>query len=91
MSKNRLSLAELIRNSRIEKEISQKQLAEKLGYSSSQFVSNWERGISSPPLDKLEEICRSLGIAPNEIIETIMYETEKNLIGQFSKLTKLAK
>lgn len=88
MNKKENAVAHLIRTSRQTSGLSQKQLADELGYTSSQFISNWERGISSPPLDKLEEICNLLKITPKQIIEAIMLETETNLRRQFSKPPK---
>lgn len=35
--------------------LSQWDVAKKLGYSSPQFVSNWERGLSDPPIMTLAE------------------------------------
>jgi transcriptional regulator with XRE-family HTH domain len=61
---------------RVKKGLSQAKVAEALGYASSQFVSNWERGTSSPPLDKLPLISELLDIPPGELIELITSETE---------------
>ena len=36
--------------------LSQGQLAEKLGYTVNQFVSNWERGLCLPPFSILKKI-----------------------------------
>lgn len=41
--------------------VSQRDLADKLGYSTPQFVSNWERGISFPPVSALKKIARIVG------------------------------
>lgn len=43
---------------RLKAELSQREVSEKLGYSTPQFVSNWERGISFPPLEALPELAR---------------------------------
>lgn len=85
VDKKESPVAHLIRSSRQAAGLSQKQLADELGYTSSQFVSNWERGVSSPPFDKLEELCDLLKISPRQIIECIMVETENNLRSQFTK------
>lgn len=36
--------------------ISQNQLAIELGYTTAQFVSNWERGLISPPIETLKTL-----------------------------------
>lgn len=59
--------------------LSQGELAEKLGYSSPQFVSNWERGVANPPVHKLAQLTRLLNIPSDELIETILTETEQYL------------
>jgi transcriptional regulator with XRE-family HTH domain len=56
--------------------LSQNDLAEKLGYNTGQFVSNWERGTSSPPVDKLPMIAKILRIPAEELIDVIISETE---------------
>lgn len=43
---------------RLKAELSQREVSEKLGYSTPQFVSNWERGVSFPPLEALSELAR---------------------------------
>lgn len=54
-------IGELIRRKRFENDISQVQLAEVLDCSS-QFVANWERGVSKPPLNYIKTICKVVGI-----------------------------
>ena len=49
-------LKDVIKVKRIEKGFSQSKLAKVLGYSSGQFVSNWERGESYPPVDRLAKM-----------------------------------
>ena len=62
--------------------LSQTHLARKLGYSSGQFVSNWERGESAPPVDKLAELAESLRIPIEELVEFIIAETASYLQNQ---------
>ena len=49
-------LAKFLKEKRVQSGLSQKDVAEKLGYSTSQFISNWERGISHPPLNTLRSL-----------------------------------
>jgi transcriptional regulator with XRE-family HTH domain len=64
---------------RIRAGVSQTFLAQKLGYGSGQFVSNWERGESSPPLDKLPMLAHILEIPVKDLIDFITIETNEYL------------
>lgn len=63
------ALGKLIAKRRKELKVSQSQLAEALGYSTPQFVSNWERGISKVPVDKFRRISKKLKIQLNQMVE----------------------
>ena len=69
----------MLAQARVNAGISQIALAKKMGYSSPQYVSNWERGICGPPLDKLHILSKSLRIEPQTILDIIMAETEDYL------------
>lgn len=45
------SIGTFLKSRRIERGLTQAELAKALGYSSPQFVSNWERGLCLPPLN----------------------------------------
>jgi len=57
-----MRIPELIKKKRYELRLSQKDLATQLGYSCGQFISNWERGVSTPPLDITRSLCKILKI-----------------------------
>ena len=61
------TFASFIKARRIEKNYSQKDLAEKLFVTES-AVSKWERGISYPDITLISEICRALDISEHELI-----------------------
>lgn len=81
-------LGSLLKDKRVEKGITQMALARELGYSSPQFVSNWERGMCSPAFDTLPVICKMLGIPKKEIIEIILDETRNELEANFGRNVK---
>lgn len=81
-------LGTLLKEKRIEKGITQMSLARDLGYSSPQFVSNWERGMCSPAFDTLPTVCKILGIPKKEIIEIIIDETRSELEANFARSAK---
>ena len=63
-------LGQYLRQRRLEKSLSQVEVAKKLGYSS-QFIANWERGVSSPPMQALKKIVDIYGINQREFLEKI--------------------
>ena len=66
--------------------LSQAETAKQLEYSSPQFISNWERGISLPPLEVLPKLMKLYGISADALTK-IMYEyQEQQLAYQHSLL-----
>lgn len=49
-------LKTLLKEARIKSGLSQKDVSKKLGYTSSQFISNFERGVADPPLKTLQKL-----------------------------------
>lgn len=60
--------------------LTQLELAHRLGYRSSQFVSNWERGLVAPPLKNIQKILDILLLSPRGFrslyIELFTWEVE---------------
>ena len=79
MSKHVNSLNKYLRDRRKELHLSQADLAKELGYSSPQFVSNWERGLVSPPLASLARLMELLKIPRQTVIDLILEDTRKEL------------
>ena len=66
-----------IRQHRLKAGITQEDLANHLGYSSAQFVSNWERGVSMPPLKSLPGLAAHIGVSGRAMMELILaYQDE---------------
>jgi transcriptional regulator with XRE-family HTH domain len=81
-SKNSKSIGTFLKDVRVRRNMTQADLAKKLGYTTSQFVSNWERGLCSPPLNSIPEIATILGISQKEIREMmnlILEQTRQEL------------
>lgn len=74
-----VELTWLIKTKRIEAGLMQKDLAKKMGYTSPQFISNWERGISKPPLKSVLKLCKILKINKT-ILECILLRDSANEI-----------
>lgn len=69
----------LVKTARIKKGISQGDLAMRLGYSSAQFVSNWERELSNPPVEKLKKLSKMLAIPREQILEAFMKDQKETI------------
>lgn len=84
-SLNALSL--FLKEKRVAVSLSQKDVALKLGYSTSQFISNWERGISQPPLQTLRKIAELYHVSADDVFQVLMKTTiaqvEKDLKQKF--------
>lgn len=62
--------------------LTQDEFAKALGYSTAQFVSNWERGISEIPVKKFRDVARILGINL-EVMATIRCKDfRKNILNE---------
>ena len=59
--------------------LTQFQVASRLRYSTAQFVSNWERGVSLPPLDALRRLTDILRISPKALVETLCHYQDELL------------
>ncbi|MBC7714686.1 MAG: helix-turn-helix transcriptional regulator [Rhizobacter sp.] len=70
--KIRETLGSFIKENRLEKNYSQAELAAALGYSSPQFISDWERGVSSPPLKKLPELANELDVKMEKLFDLLL-------------------
>lgn len=60
-------------------EFSQKDVAKKLGYSSSQFISNFERGTGRLPIRKLKTFAKLVKARNKEIRDLIISSENKSL------------
>lgn len=65
----RRTMGNFLRAKRQQSGISQKELAAGFGYTTSQFVSNWERGKSLPPIDTLIAVVKLCEIKPKELLK----------------------
>ena len=69
-----------IKNKRIEKNLSQKDLAEMLCVTES-AVSKWERGVSYPDITLISDLCRFLEVSEHELI-TASIDTDTRKLKQ---------
>ena len=83
---NQEKIGKFIQEKRKEKNLTQSELAEKLGVSN-RAVSKWENGLNMPDLSLFKPLCEILGISINELMsaeeineENYREELEKNMI-----------
>ena len=79
-----MNLADNLKKIRKDNNLSQEQLAEKLGVSR-QSVSKWESGQSYPEMDKVLQLCKLFKLNINELInENISDVVEKKAVNRIS-------
>ncbi len=66
-----------IKNKREKLKMSQGDLAKALGYKTSQFISNLERGLSLPPKENIDKLCEVLKLNKKELVKKIMQDLVK--------------
>lgn len=85
------TLGLFIKKMRLERGYSQADLAYSLGYTSPQFVSDWERGISSPPVKKLQELSQLLKVKPDVLFDLLVTLATEQLVTNLSNEYKRVK
>lgn len=65
-------LGTYLKQKRIEAGYLQSELSEKFGYTTSQFVSNWERGIAAPPDERLQQLIQLLKLNREAVVLALM-------------------
>lgn len=75
--------------------LTQKYTSDKLGYTTAQFVSNWERGVSQPPIKTLKKLAELYKVSADELFDVVLKTTisetatdiKRKFYGKASKLT----
>jgi hypothetical protein len=86
-----IKFGKFLKLAREKKGLSQNEVAKLLGYSTAQFISNLERGISPPPLKVLKLIKEIYELDSQELMSVIQEEQEDNLKKNLAKLQKALK
>jgi len=74
---NQIKIGKLIAECRKKENLTQSQLAEKLGITD-KAVSKWERGIAMPDTSIMLALCEILGISVNELLSGEKFDMENN-------------
>lgn len=69
-----MSIGETIKNIRIQKKMTQKDLGEKIGGVPQQQVGRWENGKVTPKLDTIQKIAIALNVDINDLLESTMFD-----------------
>lgn len=82
------SFSEYLKNSRVAAGLSQRDVSEKLGYTTSQFISNWERGLSTPPNKSVKKLVELYNVPMEEFLDLLLRETLHQVTLDFKKKFK---
>lgn len=80
-----MMFAEFLKQKRLNAGLSQGAVAKKLGYTSPQFVSNWERGLSEPPIATLQVLASIYDIPVDEMFDIVLKTTIQNVTEELTK------
>jgi transcriptional regulator with XRE-family HTH domain len=72
-------MGKYLQEKRVDRDLSQGEVASKLGYSSPQFISNIERGLCAPPLRKLRKLIDLYNLNGEEVMQLILSQQELHL------------
>lgn len=94
-NETRIRVGNVIKNARLKKELTQRQLGELLGKSNN-TITNWEKGENSPDVDMIELLCLILDIPVSEMFPSrkdeldigLLTDDETKLILNWRKLSK---
>lgn len=78
--KNFKPMGDFLRQKRREKNLSQSEVSKNLGYHV-QYISNIERGIALPPLEKAKAYAKILGVNKKDMAEMYIKVREKEVRG----------
>ncbi len=88
MKHNYENLGKYLRTQREKVGMSQLELGTQLGYGNAQFVSNWERGLASPPPKIIRKLIQLLNIPEKTILNLIIQEQKRFWVSHLRKGSK---
>lgn len=74
MATQESKLAGFLKDCRLKSGLSQKEVSSVLGYETAQFVSNWERGVSSPPISILWKLAGLYKVSAQKLFDVVLEE-----------------
>ena len=76
------TVGQYFKKERIKIRMSQKEISKKLGYTSPQFISNFERGVSFLPIKKLAKLTNILNLSSKKVINMVI-KSQKSYLEEF--------
>lgn len=73
------NLGGYLQKMRMKSGLTQREVSQTLGYSSAQFISNFERGIAVPPLKKLKVLMKMYDM-PAETVMGLILDAEREIL-----------
>ena len=77
---NYMNFGQKLRQLRIQKELTQQQLAEKLSYKTNSYISDVESGHFIPSMEKLKNIDKTLGVS-FKVLDDMLLESRLEALG----------
>ena len=74
-----------LKQARTSQGLSQKDVANKLGYKSAQFISNWERGVSYPPISVLQKLADIFRIPVESVYNAVLEQHIQEMTNKIHK------
>lgn len=81
-------LGAYLQKMRVETGLTQRDVSIALGYSSAQFISNFERGIALPPLKKLKILVKMYNMSVETVMEFILEAEREIMVSALKSKTK---
>lgn len=82
---------EFLTERRLKLNISQKTLAEELGYKTGQYISNIERGVCPFPASKIYDLSKLIQIEPEKIVFLIVKDIRAEYLASLKEQRKSAR
>ena len=78
-------ISSFLKTKRVDAGLTQLDVARKLGYGSSQFISNWERGLANPPAFVLKDLAKLYKIDSKELLEMLLTAVNDKICKEFKR------
>jgi len=80
------TLGKFLKNRREELNLTQRQVANRLKYSASQYVSGWEKGTLAPPVAKIPALVKALKLDRKKFASIVRKDTMRAVQAELSRI-----
>lgn len=87
LARNFTQVGAYLREMREKKKLTQREVSLELGYSSAQFISNFENGIAIPPMKKLRTLLKIYEMNPDVLMDLII-KAQREIMATSLKIRK---